>query len=117
MLHRLLISLVAGSLILATATSAMAADKTKWLGKGVNNPSKRYLFIKIDDTWILGSSVDAWDDTEWRVVKKTDAYIEMQLKSTDAYARIRLYDDKFIANTPLSGGKWIKYAGGNWVGD
>ena len=110
-------SLVVVSLILTTATSAMAADKTTWSGKGVNNPSSRYLFIKIDDTWTLGSSVDAWNDTEWRAVRKTGDYTELQLKNTDAYARIRLYDDKMVANTPLSGGKWIKYASGNWVGD
>ncbi len=110
-------TLVVLSFMLATATTAVAADKTKWHWKGVNNPSRRYLFIKIDETWTLGSSVDAWDDTEWRVVKKTGEYIELQLKITDAYTRIRLYDDKMVANTPLSGGKWIKYAAGNWLDD
>jgi hypothetical protein len=115
MRHRLLISLVAVSFMLATSVSAIAADKTKWFGKSVN--SKRYLFVKDGDTWTLGSSVDAWDDTEWRAVSKTGDYIELQLKNADVYARIRLYEDKMIANTPLSSGKWVKYATGNWVGD
>jgi hypothetical protein len=116
-MRHVLKSLVVVSLILATATTAVAADKHTWSGKGVNNPSRRYLFIRIDDTWTLGSNVDAWHDTEWRAVRKTGDYIELQLKNTDAYARIRLYDDKMIANTPLSGGKWVKYAEGSWLDD
>jgi hypothetical protein len=110
-------SLVVVSLILATATPAMAADRHTWFGKGVNDPSRSYLFIKVDDTWTLGSNVDAWDDTEWSVVRKTGDYIELRLKNSDSDTRIRLYDDKMIAVTPVSGGEWIKYAEGNWVGD
>jgi hypothetical protein len=110
MSYAMLRSLFVVAAILPMAVSA--DDKTTWYG---TSASEKYLFVKVWDTWTLGTSGPVWNDTEWKAVKKTSEYIELQLKGTDAFLRFRLYGDKLMANKRGSRTEWCQYAEGAWV--
>ncbi len=118
MRHRVLISLISVSLILAMTIPAVAADRTGWYGKsnGKKGPL-RFLFIKNDFTWTLGSNARSWDDTEWRTVEQNDEYTELQLKGTKVFNRCRLYTDCMMVNEEGSRTKWFTCAEGYWLKD
>src|SRR5262249_46239829 len=109
-MRRLLLASLAGvAFLLAAASLAVAASMTVWVGRDIDNNRIIWTCSNVGgNAWKLKKNGTTVGDYEG--VTSTAEFVELQLKGTKKYDRLRLYKDKLSLNQKGSRTEWIPIA-------
>jgi hypothetical protein len=106
-------SAVVAILFFATVSSAVAADRSVWVGRDIDNNKIFWTCSNIGgNDWKLKKNGTVAGTYEG--VTSTAEFVELQLKGTKKYDRVRLYKDNLSLNKRGSKTAWIPIAKGKW---
>src|SRR5690349_11528415 len=109
----LLGSAVAVVSLLASAPAAVAADQNVWVGRDLNNSRVIWTCSRVSrNDWKLKKNGATVGDYEG--VTSTSEFVELQLKGSRSYDRVRLYKDHLSLNRQGSRTQWVEMAKGKW---
>lgn len=113
MKHMKSFSQVTAAFLIVAASSAVAGDKTLWTGRDVDKTSTFWSCSNTSgNDWKLKKNGAAYLDYEG--VTSTAEFVELQVKGTKTYDRLRIYSDKMSLNKGGSKTGWIQLAKGKW---
>ena len=113
MKQTLLYSAVAAVCLVATASVAVAADMTVWVGRGIDDNKVFWTCSRVGrNDWKLKKNGANYGDYEG--VTSTAEFVELQAKGTKKYDRVRLYKDRLSLNRNGSRTEWVQIAKGKW---
>jgi hypothetical protein len=99
---------------LAAVSPAVAAGRTVWVGRDVDNTSVIWSCSNVGgNDWKLKKNGRTIGDYEG--VTSTAEFVELRLKGTTGYDRVRLYGDNLSMNKEGSRTEWIQMARGKWA--
>jgi len=105
---------LAVAFLIAVAAPAVAAERTVWVGRDVDNNNVIWSCSNVGgDNWKLKK--DGKIIGEYEGVTSTDDFVELQLKDSKEYDRVRLYKDKLYMNKEGSKTEWLQMAKGKWT--
>ncbi len=108
-----LFSMLLGTTLLATASTAVAGEKTIWVGTDPDNPRIKFTCSNVGgDNWVLEQNGKT--SIKYDGIRSTNTYVELQLKGVKEFARVRVYKDKLQMNEDGSKTVWITIAKGKW---
>ncbi len=104
---------VLGALLAVTASAARAAGGSVWVGRDLDNNRVFWTCTKAGgNDWTLKKNGRSLGDYEG--VTSTSEFVELQLKGTRTFSRVRLYKDKLSVNKGGSKTEWVQMAKGKW---
>jgi hypothetical protein len=113
MQHMKSFSQVTAAFLIVAASSAVAADKTLWTGRDLDNNSTVWTCSNTSgNDWKLKKNGTTF--LEYEGVTSTAEFVELQVKGTKTYDRLRMYNDKLSLNKEGSKTGWIQLAKGKW---
>jgi hypothetical protein len=113
-MNRVLFPSVVVTALLIAAAPALAAERTVWVGRDLDNNKVFWTCSNVgSNNWQLKKN-----DTllgEYEGVTSTSEFVELQLKGSKQYDRVRLYKDNLSLNKEGSRTEWIQMAKGKWA--
>ena len=104
---------VLGALLFVMATTVVAAERTVWVGRDVDNSRVFWTCSNTDgDDWTLkrnGGKVGTYE-----TVTNNAEFMELQAKGSRDFDRVRLYKDKLSMNVKGSKLRWVTMVTGKW---
>lgn len=98
--------------LLASASTAVAAERTLWLGRDLTNDRITWTCTNtFGDSWTLERATEKLGNL--KAVNSTGDFIELVSKSNKDI-RFRLYKNKLSMNEPGSRVLWTSLAKGKW---
>src|SRR5262245_24066093 len=109
----LVLSAVLVATLIVAEAPARAAKRTVWTGRDVDNPKVFWTCSNVggNDWKLKKAGKDAGD---YEGVTSTADFVELQLKGSKKFQRVRLYKDKLSINKEGSKTEWLEKAKGKW---
>ncbi len=99
---------------IVAVSPAVAADRTVWVGRDLDNNQVIWSCSNVGgNDWKLKKNGRTLGDYEG--VTSTAEFVELRLKGTTEYDRVRLYKDNLSMNKEGSKTEWIQMAKGKWT--
>jgi hypothetical protein len=96
-----------------TTATATAAERTSWVGRDVGNRNVFWTCSNVGgNDWKLKKNDNVAG--VYTGVTSTDDFVELQLKGSREFDRVRLYKTKLMMNKEGSRTEWIEIAAGKW---
>jgi hypothetical protein len=97
---------------ITAVSSALAAERTLWVGRDIDNKKIFWTCSNaVGNEWTLKRNGKA---AVYEGVTSTAEFVELQMKGTTKFERVRLYKDKLCLNKLGSKTQWIEMARGKW---
>jgi len=103
----------AAAFLVVSASPSLAAKSRVWVGRDLDNSKIVWTCTNVSgDDWKLKKNGETVG--EYEGVTSTDDFVELQLKGSKEFDRVRLYKDKLAMNKEGSKTQWIQIAKGKW---
>jgi len=114
MIQRMPLAQAMFALLVVAASTAVAEDRSLWVGRDLDNNNIFWTCSNaVGNDWTLKKNGTVVG--EYVGVTSTAEFVELQLKGTTGYDRLRLYRDMLSLNQQNSRTGWIQMARGKWT--